>query len=257
MNLLQVSWLRRSFRWHSSIRSWPGRKAVYTGTVPGTGAGGYDVVAYFSEGKARPRLKRGSTAIHEGITYRFASEANRAVFLGEPARYLPQYGGYCAWAVANGYTAHGDPEQWTVHDGRLYLNYSRAVRLALGNANIPGHVTSGDANWPEGARRVAEPPKAEVDKGRSRWRRRMEFGYNPLPAFISVWNRQCGQYLDLLRPCDGERHRPGRPDGHGHALRCSAHQMRFDLAEGFPLVNHQEAACEIDRPRALMVPERR
>lgn len=123
-----------------------GKEAIYTGTMPGTGAGGYDVVAYFSEGRARPG-EADITAVHEGITYRFASETNRAVFLGEPARYLPQYGGYCAWAVANGYTAHGDPEQWTVNDGRLYLNYSRTVRWRW-ELDIPGHVTSGDANWP-------------------------------------------------------------------------------------------------------------
>lgn len=129
---------------------WPalaGKQAVYTGIVPGTGAGGYDLVAYFSEGNARPG-EASITAIHEGITYRFASEANRAAFLAQPARYLPQYGGYCAWAVANGYTAHGDPEQWTVNDGRLYLNYSRAVRWRW-ERDIPGHVESGDANWPK------------------------------------------------------------------------------------------------------------
>ena len=122
----------------------------------------------------RGRGEAGITAIHEGITYRFASEANRAVFLGEPARYLPQYGGYCAWAVANGYTAHGDPEQWTVHDGRLYLNYSRAVRWRWER----GHSRPCD-EWrcqlAEGARRVAEPPKAEVDSGSKPMRRRMSW----------------------------------------------------------------------------------
>jgi YHS domain-containing protein len=129
-----------------AIPAWAGKDAVYTGIVPGTGAGGYDLVAYFTEG--RPRQGDAQiTAIHDGVTYRFASEENRAAFLAEPARYLPQYGGYCAWAVANGYTAHGDPEFWTVVDDKLYLNYSRVVRWRWAG-DIPGNIAKGDANWP-------------------------------------------------------------------------------------------------------------
>jgi YHS domain-containing protein len=124
-----------------------GKDAVYTGIVPGTGLGGYDPVAYFTENRPRPGEARIS-AIHEGVTYRFASEENRATFIAEPARYLPQYGGYCAWAVANGYTAHGDPQVWTVVDDRLYLNYSRMVHWRW-ERDVPGNIVKGDANWPK------------------------------------------------------------------------------------------------------------
>lgn len=124
-----------------------GNPAVYTGIVDGVGAGGYDVVAYQTEQAAVPG-EESIAAEHEGITYRFASEANRETFVADPARYLPQYGGYCAWAVSRGYTAHGDPEAWSVVDHRLYLNYSKAVRSQWVQ-DIPGNIAKGEANWPQ------------------------------------------------------------------------------------------------------------
>lgn len=120
---------------------------VYTGVVDSVGAGGYDVVAYQTQGAAVPG-DAAITADHEGITYRFSSEANREIFAAEPARYLPQYGGYCAWAVSQGYTAHGDPEAWSVVDDRLYLNYSKSVRTQW-QSDITGNISKGDANWPK------------------------------------------------------------------------------------------------------------
>ena len=119
---------------------------VYTGLVKGTAVGGYDPVAYFTAGKAvqgRPDI----TLEHDGATWRFASEANRDAFRAEPARYAPQYGGYCAWAVASGYTAKGDPNAWTIANGKLYLNYNKAVQKNW-EQDIPTNVRKGDANWP-------------------------------------------------------------------------------------------------------------
>ena len=68
-------------------------------------------------------------------------------FRASPQRYAPQYGGYCAWAVANGYTAKGDPNAWSVVDGKLYLNFSKSVRRQW-SKDIPGNISKGDANWP-------------------------------------------------------------------------------------------------------------
>ena len=120
---------------------------VYTGLIEGVGAGGYDIVAYHRAGRAL-RGSKTVTAVHEGVTYRFADTANRDAFQSEPQRYLPAYGGYCAWAVANGYTAKGDPEAWSVVDGRLYLNYSKSVR-ARWERDVPGNIARGDINWPD------------------------------------------------------------------------------------------------------------
>jgi YHS domain-containing protein len=119
----------------------------FTGPLEGVGAGGYDVVAYFAEAKAVSGSET-VTAEHDGITWRFASEANRDAFKADPAKYLPQYGGYCAYAVSKGATAAGDPEAWTVHEGKLYLNLSPAIRETW-SKDIPGNISKAEANWPK------------------------------------------------------------------------------------------------------------
>jgi len=107
---------------------------------------GYDPVAYFTE--SRPVKGSGEfEAEWNGTTWRFASAANRDLFLTAPEAYAPQYGGYCAWAVANGYTASTAPEAWSIYDGKLYLNFSLGVRDQW-SQDIPGNVARGDTNWP-------------------------------------------------------------------------------------------------------------
>jgi YHS domain-containing protein len=108
---------------------------------------GYDPVAFFLTGGPVEGL-----ADHEadwnGATWRFSSAAHRDAFTKTPAAYAPQYGGYCAWAVSRGYTASTVPQAWHIHEGRLFLNYSRTVR-ALWRRDVPGNVARGDANWPK------------------------------------------------------------------------------------------------------------
>ena len=108
---------------------------------------GVDPVAYFTAG----RPVEGSSE-HEsewmGATWRFASAENRDKFAAEPEKYAPQYGGYCAWAVAQGYTAKIDPQAWKIVDGKLYLNYSPDAK-AQWSADVPGNIAKGDANWPK------------------------------------------------------------------------------------------------------------
>jgi YHS domain-containing protein len=107
---------------------------------------GYDPVAYFAEGK--PALGNPEfTARHEGATYRFASAASRDAFLAAPAKYAPQYGGYCAFGMASGYKAPIEPDAWTIVDGKLYLNYNQSVR-GRWSSDIPGYIRKADANWP-------------------------------------------------------------------------------------------------------------
>ena len=107
---------------------------------------GYDPVAYFTEQKPL-RGKPDFTAQHEGATYRFASAANRDAFAAAPAKYAPQYGGYCAFGAASGYKAPIQPDAWTVVDGKLYLNYNQSVRRQW-SSDIPGFIRKADANWP-------------------------------------------------------------------------------------------------------------
>ncbi|NRB05662.1 MAG: YHS domain protein [Rhodobacteraceae bacterium] len=119
--------------------------SVYT--ERGVAVDGTDVVAYFTEG----RPVSGSAEItHEWMdaTWRFSSEENRAAFAANPEAYAPQYGGYCAYAVSEGYTASTVPEAWKIVDGKLYLNYSRRIQRRW-ERDIPGRISSGDANWPK------------------------------------------------------------------------------------------------------------
>ncbi len=119
---------------------------VYTGTFSSLAAGGYDVVAYFKAG--RPVVGSGQFSTEfKGATWRFSSKENLDAFKASPMSFSPQYGGYCAWAVAQNYTASGDPEVWKIVSGKLYLNYDRSVQ-AKWEKDIPGFVAKGDGNWP-------------------------------------------------------------------------------------------------------------
>lgn len=119
---------------------------VFTGLVSGVAVGGYDPVAYFKEG--RPvEGSPGITLTYKGAEWRFTTPENRTAFEENPDAYAPQYGGYCAYAVSQGYTAKGDPQAWTIVDGRLYLNYDQSIKQNW-EKDIPGHIEAGDANWP-------------------------------------------------------------------------------------------------------------
>lgn len=119
---------------------------VYTGVFSNVALSGYDAVAYFTvghpvEGSAQYKVN------YNGAEWHFSSAANRDAFRANPARFAPQYGGYCAWAVGHNYTASGDPKVWRIVGGKLYLNYNREIGQKWAQ-DIPGYIRSGDANWP-------------------------------------------------------------------------------------------------------------
>ena len=108
---------------------------------------GYDPVAYFAEEKPVKGLPELSYQ-HGGATWHFASQENRELFADNPVDYLPQYGGYCAYAMSNGFVVSSDPDAFTLVDGKLYLNYSLSVR-DIWSKDISGHIESADENWRE------------------------------------------------------------------------------------------------------------
>lgn len=122
-------------------------KPIYTSFFSDKAVSGYDVVAYFNVGKPTKGDKQFSHT-HNGATWLFSSAANRDAFIKDPAKYSPQYGGYCAWAVSQGYTASGDPEFWKIVDNKLYLNYDGDVQKKW-ETNVPGFIQSANKNWPE------------------------------------------------------------------------------------------------------------
>ncbi|OEY65337.1 YHS domain-containing (seleno)protein [Marinobacter sp. X15-166B] len=120
---------------------------VYTGLFSNTAAGGYDVVAYFN--RAQP--VEGSDAIrysYQGADWLFTSVENLEAFRNNPEKYAPAYGGYCAWAVSQGNLVKGDPQHWTIKDGRLYLNYSKSVQEAW-LADTERFIQQADQQWPQ------------------------------------------------------------------------------------------------------------
>lgn len=119
---------------------------VYTGTFSNVAVEGHDAVAYFTEGKPVKGSKTFKTT-YNGAEFRFATAENLATFEAEPAKYAPQYGGYCAWAVSQGYTAKGDADHWAIVDSKLYLNYNKKVQETW-NEDRPGFIASADTEWP-------------------------------------------------------------------------------------------------------------
>jgi len=120
--------------------------AAINATDDGLALRGYDPVAYFT----LEEPTRGSADFNHtwnGATWHFSTAAHRDLFIANPEQYVPQFGGYCAWAVSRNYTADADPEVWAVVDGKLYLNYNRSVK-GLWSVRRGTHITRGHENWP-------------------------------------------------------------------------------------------------------------
>lgn len=106
---------------------------------------GIDPVSYFTEGKPL----QGDVEInaeYNGAVYRFASEANKALFVAEPAKYAPQFGGYCAYGLAKGFKFDGDPNVWKIVDGKLYVNLSPKV-AELWVAETASLIPDAETQW--------------------------------------------------------------------------------------------------------------
>lgn len=112
-----------------------------------TGVSGYDLVAYHTAGK--PTKGNGhNVSVHDGVTYLFANAKNLKAFEANPEKYLPAYGGYCAFGVSVGKKFVSDPEAWKIVDGRLYLNLDKNIQSDW-LKDVPGRIKSADANWPK------------------------------------------------------------------------------------------------------------
>jgi YHS domain-containing protein len=118
--------------------------------VEGLALHGFDPVAYFTQNKAvkgEPVL----TASHRGVTYQFASQEDQAAFQANPAKYVPQYGGFCAFAASVGIKADIDPHAFAINDGKLYVNYSDKALQAY-QRDVKANTENADHNWPEVAK---------------------------------------------------------------------------------------------------------
>ncbi len=120
---------------------------------------GYDPVAYFTRGAPTPGNFQ-ITAEHNGATYRFETEENKALFVSDPKAYAPAYGGYCAFGTAMGYKFDGDPELWRIVDNKLYLNLAPGIqkRWESDRANF---IVAADTNWDTIAQKTPEELQAQ------------------------------------------------------------------------------------------------
>jgi len=107
---------------------------------------GYDVVAYFTESNPVKGTKE-FTVNHSGETWYFSSAENLKTFKASPEKYMPQFGGYCAYGMSRRYKAKTDPEAWTIVNGKLYLNYNTEVRK-IWNEKQGEFIDKANSNWP-------------------------------------------------------------------------------------------------------------
>ncbi|WP_310093943.1 MULTISPECIES: YHS domain-containing (seleno)protein [Bosea] len=107
---------------------------------------GYDPVAYFRESAPRQGLAE-HALIRDEAVWRFASAENKALFKADPQRYLPAYGGFCAYGTSRGYLVKIEPEAWSIVGGRLFLNYDLDTR-ATWLSDTEAHIMRADTLWP-------------------------------------------------------------------------------------------------------------
>lgn len=113
--------------------------------IGGLAVEGYDAVAYFT--MSRP--VKGSSYYeleYQGAKWRFSSQKHLDLFKANPTAYMPQYGGYCAWAMAQNKKADIDPAMWKIINQKLYLNYSKKIQTQW-EVDIPGFITAANRNW--------------------------------------------------------------------------------------------------------------
>jgi YHS domain-containing protein len=108
---------------------------------------GHDVVSYFTEGTHRP----GSPAIksqYKGVTFRFSKAENKALFDAAPAKYIPQYGGYCTNGIVYAIPAGGNADTWKIIDGKLYI-FGGQGALDGFMLDVPRNMALADKYWKE------------------------------------------------------------------------------------------------------------
>ena len=121
--------------------------AIANTSISTTGVQGYDLVSYHtSNGPVRGNGHH--VSVHGGTTYLFASKENKQAFDQNPQKYLPAYGGYCAFGVSVGKKFIGDPEVWKVVDGTLYLNLDKNIQKEW-LKDVPGRIETANKKWNE------------------------------------------------------------------------------------------------------------
>jgi len=109
------------------------KPAINTIGSPGVAIKGFDPVAYFTQRKPVRGSKQFEVR-YRGAKWRFASAAHKALFQSNPSKYVPAYGGYCAYGVARGNLVKIEGNAWSIRGGKLYLNYNRSIQRTWSKA---------------------------------------------------------------------------------------------------------------------------
>ncbi len=128
------------------VQAFADSPAIYTSWKNNLAVSGYDPVSFFSgkpnQGKAKYSYD------YQGAEWRFSTRGNLELFKTNPDAFLPQYGGYCAWAIAKGKLAKGSPKHWTVEDGKLYINFNARIKRRW-EKDVSGFIEQADLEWPD------------------------------------------------------------------------------------------------------------
>ncbi|MDX1938030.1 MAG: YHS domain-containing (seleno)protein [Flavihumibacter sp.] len=147
-HLITLILLLSLVHYKSHAQNAPQRKKEFN-TTNGLAVQGYDVVAYFAQNKALKGSKD-LAVVYEGLTYYFASTENKEAFKKNPAKYEPEYGGWCAYAMgAKGEKVEIDPKTFKIFNGKLYLFYNKFFNNTLTDWNKDeiNLKKKADASW--------------------------------------------------------------------------------------------------------------
>ncbi len=130
----------------ASVPAWAESDPIYTSWRNNKAVGGYDVVSFFS---GKPIIGNDAlTETYMGAVWYFSTQANRDLFKTNPEAFAPQYGGYCAWAIAKNKLARGSAKHWHVEDGKLYLNFNKKIKKRW-DKDRAEFIIQADGYWPE------------------------------------------------------------------------------------------------------------
>lgn len=173
---------------------------------------GYDPVAFFTDSKpvkGDPTIR----SMHGGATYCFASPAHKAAFESDPAKYEPQFGGWCAYAASINTLSPIEPAYWEIVDGRLLLQHNQKA-WDLWHKEPAGNLAKADANWPGLVEKNGAPPRALLnvdEKGLALG------GYDPVAYFTDV------------RPIAGDPSIARNYQGATYYFASLDHKNRFEM----------------------------
>ncbi len=121
------------------------KSGLFSYKPSGVAIRGTDTVAYFTQGKVVAGTDQ-FTTLWQGASWKFSSQEHLDLFVAEPEKYAPQYGGYCAYGVAKGSLVKIEPENWKIIDDKLYLNFNDGLQKKW-EADTEGFISQANAKF--------------------------------------------------------------------------------------------------------------